>query len=225
METFFEGRPSDSPYIEMVWHGRTGSHYTPTCPADANWNLLFQRYNGKVKISVEGPLSQAKYKELPEGVEWLVIKFRLGVFIPFLNVENLTDGDIFLPDATHQSFWLHSTTWPMQDYQNAETFVERLVRDETLITDPVVTAVLCDHPLDLSFRTVRRRFLRATGLTHHTIQQIQRAQFASTLLGQGVSILDAVYEAGYADQPHMTRSLKRFIDQTPAQIARVAVVE
>lgn len=225
MDTFFEGRTSDSPYIERVWHGRTGSHYTPTCPADVNWNLLFMRYNGKVKVLVEGPLSQAKYKEQPEGVEWLVIKFRLGVFIPFLPIENLTDGDVYLPDAAHQSFWLHSTTWQMPNYENVETFVEHLVRDETLITDPVVTAVLHDHPLDLSFRTVRRRFLRATGLTHHTIQQIERAHYAYALLQKGISILDAVYEAGYADQPHMTRSLKRFIGQTPAQIARVAVVE
>jgi AraC-like DNA-binding protein len=40
------------------------------------------------------------------------------------------------------------------------------------------------------------------------------------LLQQGVSILDTVYEVGYADQAHMTRSLKRLIGQTPTQIAR-----
>ncbi len=38
---------------------------------------------------------------------------------------------------------------------------------------------------------------------------------------KGVSILDAVYQAGYSDQPHMTRSLKYFIGQTPAQIVRL----
>jgi AraC-like DNA-binding protein len=35
---------------------------------------------------------------------------------------------------------------------------------------------------------------------------------------QGVSILDAVHQAGYFDQPHLTRSLKHFIGLTPAQI-------
>ncbi len=39
-----------------------------------------------------------------------------------------------------------------------------------------------------------------------------------TLLQQGVSIVDTVDQAGYADQPHLTRSLKRFIGQTPAQL-------
>jgi AraC-like DNA-binding protein len=35
-----------------------------------------------------------------------------------------------------------------------------------------------------------------------------------------VGILDAVHEAGYFDQAHLTRSLKRLIGQTPGQIAR-----
>jgi AraC-like DNA-binding protein len=39
-------------------------------------------------------------------------------------------------------------------------------------------------------------------------------------LKQGVSILDTVYEAGYFDQAHLTRSLKHLIGQTPAQIIR-----
>jgi AraC-like DNA-binding protein len=33
-----------------------------------------------------------------------------------------------------------------------------------------------------------------------------------------VSILDTLHQAGYFDQPHLTRSLKYFIGQTPAQI-------
>jgi AraC-like DNA-binding protein len=33
-----------------------------------------------------------------------------------------------------------------------------------------------------------------------------------------MSILDTVYQAGYFDQAHLTRSLRRFIGQTPAQL-------
>jgi hypothetical protein len=39
-------------------------------------------------------------------------------------------------------------------------------------------------------------------------------------LKQGVSILDTVYQAGYFDQAHLTRSLKYLIGQTPGQIIR-----
>jgi methylphosphotriester-DNA--protein-cysteine methyltransferase len=54
---------------------------------------------------------------------------------------------------------------------------------------------------------------------------MQRAQHAQALLQQGVSILDTVDEAGYFDQPHLTRSLKQFIGYTPAQIIRLSQPE
>jgi methylphosphotriester-DNA--protein-cysteine methyltransferase len=76
----------------------------------------------------------------------------------------------------------------------------------------------------MSFRTVRRRFLIAKGLTPKQIQQNDRAQQAAAILAQGVPIIDAAYQAGYADQPHMTRSLKHFIGHTPAQIARESLL-
>jgi AraC-like DNA-binding protein len=52
------------------------------------------------------------------------------------------------------------------------------------------------------------------------VYQIERAKRAVALLAQGVPILDAVEHAGYSDQPHLTRSLKRFFGKTPAQLLR-----
>jgi AraC-like DNA-binding protein len=89
----------------------------------------------------------------------------------------------------------------------------------------VVEAVLQNQPLDLSLRSVQRRFLRATGVTRGTFDQIERAKEAATLLEQGGSIADAVYYAGYADQPHLTRALKRFMGQTPGQILTTTTPE
>jgi len=94
-----------------------------------------------------------------------------------------------------------------------------------LVRDPVVQAVLQGQLQELSVRAVQYRFLQATGLTHRTVQQIERAQHAMTLLRQGASIPDTVYQAGYFDQPHLTRALKRFVGQTPAQIARMSKPE
>ena len=50
---------------------------------------------------------------------------------------------------------------------------------------------------------------------------MKRAQQATALLTQGISIPDTMYEVGYFDQPNLTRSLKRFIGYTPAQIIRM----
>jgi AraC-like DNA-binding protein len=81
-----------------------------------------------------------------------------------------------------------------------------------------VDAALQHQLKDLSLRSVQRRFLRATGLTQCAVRQIERAREAVALLEQGIAILDIVDLAGYADQSHMTRSLKHLIGQTPAQI-------
>jgi AraC-like DNA-binding protein len=92
------------------------------------------------------------------------------------------------------------------------------VRAGLLFHEPLVEAVLQGQLKDRSLSTIQRRFLRATGITQSTVRQIERARYATLLLQRGASILDVTYEAGYFDQPHLTRSLKHFIGQTPAQI-------
>jgi len=74
----------------------------------------------------------------------------------------------------------------------------------------------------LSDRSVQRRVSRATGLTPGGIRQIRRAEHALAMLVRGVSKVDVVHEAGFADQAHLTRSLKRFVGQTPSQITAAA---
>jgi AraC-like DNA-binding protein len=221
MASFMEGRPSDSPYIQGVWHGYTEGLYTPICPAAAEWDLLLQRRNGKVRVLFEGPLTRAKPKLETGDTEFCVIRFKAGTFLPVLPIRKFLDADAVLPEASCNSFYLHGTTWEFPRYEDAEIFVSRLVREETLLRDPVVSAVLQDQPHNLSFRTVRRRFLNATGLTQGGIHQIRRAQQAAELLRRGVPIPDVVDAAGYADQPHLTRALRRFFGTTPAQMTRL----
>jgi hypothetical protein len=224
MSAFFEWRSSDSPYVEIIWRGHVEQDYAPVCPADVRWNLLFVKQNGQVRVSAEGATNHHVPKTQTEGAEFLVIKFRLGVYMPYLPPEGLLNGDAVLPQAAGRNFWLNGSAWQLPDFENIEAFVNRMVRQDALIVDPVVSAVL-QHQLqspDVSPRTVRRRFIRAIGLTYNGIQQIERAQQAAALLEQGVPILDVAYQLGYADQPHLTRSLRRFYGQTPSQIMRVS---
>jgi AraC-like DNA-binding protein len=147
--------------------------------------------------------------------------FNVGTYLSPLPGSTLINGDVHLPEARSQSFWFQGAAWQFPNFENADTFVNRLVRQGLLLRDPVVEDVLQGRPHDYSIRTVRRRFLHATGMTHKTIQQIQRAKQAAALLEQGVPILDVVYEAGYFDQPHMTKALKYFLGQTPAQLSKL----
>lgn len=218
MSGHFEGRGSDSPYIEAVWRGQAGSDYAPICPASGRWHLLFLKKNGKVNVSVEGPLTRATPVSQAEGTEWFGVTFPLGTFLSSVPVRNLLNEQAMLPLATSTSFGLAGSRFQFPDDENVETFVARLVRERLLVSDPIVKAIVAGQTPDVSLRTVRRRFLFATGLTYKVISQIERANQTAALLEQGVSLLDAAYQAGYADQSHMTRSLKHFIGHTPAQI-------
>jgi methylphosphotriester-DNA--protein-cysteine methyltransferase len=140
--------------------------------------------------------------------------------MPHLPVRDFLDIETTLPGASSRSFWLNGSAWQFPDYENVETFIDRLVREDVLVRDPVVDEALQGHLKAIPARTVRQRFLRATGLSHGHIYQIERARQAAALLQRGVPILDTVFEAGYYDQPHLTRSLQRWIGQTPAQILR-----
>jgi hypothetical protein len=222
MSLIYEERVSDSPYIEKVTRGWTESTGSTIRPAETNWHMVFTRVNGNVYPLVVGPLAAAGIASWGEGAEILWLKFKLGVFMPHLPTKDMLDSETILPDASSQSFWLKSSTWQFPDFGNVETFVDKLAHEDVLVSDPLVKTVLEGQPQELSSRTVRHRFLRATGLTQSHIYQFERAQRAAILLQQGTSILDAVYEAGYFDQPHLTRSLKQFIGYTPAQIIRMS---
>jgi AraC-like DNA-binding protein len=217
MTIIFEERLSDSPYVEKITHGWTASDGCSVRPAECGWHMVFTQHDGKMHPLVVGPLMTAGVASWGEGAEILWVKFKLGTFMPHLPTKNYLNSETLLPEATSRSFWLKGSAWQFPSYENVETFVERLVRDDVLVCDPVVDATLQDRLPKIPPRTVRHRFLQATGLTRNHIRQFERAQRAAVLLGQGVTILDVVYQLGYFDQPHLTRAMKRFIGITPAQ--------
>jgi AraC-like DNA-binding protein len=222
----FDERLSDSPFVEKVWQTHSDRPGSFISAAASQWEMVVTTYQGKTTLTVRGPETKASPADCPADAEFFGIIFKLGTFMPHLPLRKLLDRkDATLPEATSRSFWLHGAAWQFPDFENADTFVARLERAELLVREPVVEAVLQNRPLELSLRSVQRRFLHATGLTRGTLDQIERAREAVTLLEQGGSIADAVYHAGYADQPHLTRSLKRFAGQTPAQILRSSTSE
>ena len=215
----FEERLSDSPFVERIWQAqseRTGGFLSV---AASQWEMVVSKYRGETTMTVRGPETKATSMDVTlVGAEFFGIIFKYGAFMPYFPVSDLVDGDVDLPDASSKSFWLNGSAWQFPNYENADTFVNRLVRESLLDCDPIIAPVLRGEPQDLSLRSVQRRFLQATGLTQSSIRQIERARYATILLQQGISILDTVEQAGYADQAHLTRALKYLIGKTPAQI-------
>lgn len=218
MKFSFDDRPSDSAFVDAIWRTHSEDAGSFISVAESHWGIVVTKQYGKTWFTVRGPETHATPAPVPENAEMFGIIFKLGTFMPHLPARILVDNPRNLPDAASKSFWLNGSAWEFPSFDNADTFINRLVCQGMLERDGVVDAVLQDHPQDVSIRTVRRRFLYSTGLTHKTIQQIQRARRAVSLLEQGVPILDTVYETGYFDQAHLTKSLKYFVGQTPTQI-------
>src|SRR5215471_4456505 len=219
MIIFDQDRASDSPFVERIWRCHSEGAAPFLSIAASRCELVVSRLGGKVTVTVRGPETRATpMGDCPGGGEWLGILLKLGTYLPRLPTETLVNTGVDLPIVSRNSFSLSGSTWQLPDYDNADTFVDWLVRKGLLARDPVVDAVLEGQLQKRDLRTIQRHFLRVTGLTQSAVRQIERARYATHLLQQGVSILDTVLEAGYFDQPHLTRSLSSLIGQTPVQI-------
>jgi AraC-like DNA-binding protein len=214
-----EERPSDSPFIERVWssHNDTGGSFIST--AQSLCEIVITKYQHSTILTVRGPETYATPAYAPPNTEFVGIVFKAGTFMPKFPASTVMDRqDLNLPQAGSNSFWLDGAAWEFPNFENADTFINRLVRDGLLVQDPIIDVAMQEQPLQMSRRTIQRRFLQATGLTYNTLFQIQRARYATSLLKRGISILDTVEQLGYSDQPHLTRALKHLMGQTPGQI-------
>jgi len=217
----FEHRPSDSPFVERVWCAyseRAGEFFSVAAP---NCEMAVTRYRGQTFLTVRGPETRATTADCPADGEWLGIRFKPGTFLRHWHPATIRDRqDVTLPGAAARSFWLTGSAWEFPDFENADTFVERLVRKGIIARDPAVDALLRGEPPRVSARSMQRHFSRATGITFAAFRKIERARYATNLLREGVPVLDVVVRAGYFDQPHLTRSLRYLVGQTPGDIAR-----
>ena len=218
-----EEREADSPFIDAIWRTTSAPHQSFISIAAAHWQIVVWRQAGQTHLTVRGPETKATAVPIPANAEFVGVRFRVGTFMPDLPVLSLVDRDLTLPRSVGNSFRLNGSAFEIPAYDNVDAFVNKLAREGLLISDPVVRAVLQGRETGLCRRSIERRVRRATGLTLGAIRQIERARKAAELLDRGATILDAGMSAGYADQAHLTRSLKRFMGQTPAQIAKEAV--
>ena len=217
----FNERFSDSPFVERIWRSRSDSAGVFLSVAASHFEIAVTRHKGRLFLTVRGPETKATPADCPAEGEWLGIRFKLGTFMPAFLPGDLKDRhDVTLPVAASRSFWLNGSAWEYPDFENADTFVARLVRKGIILRDAGVEAALRSQPGRLPVRSAQRHFLRATGISHRAIRQIERARYATTLLKRGVSILDTVYEAGYFDQAHLNRAMKTLIGQTPVEIRK-----
>ncbi|CAN5337278.1 helix-turn-helix domain-containing protein [soil metagenome] len=213
-----EDRPSDSQYIHRVWRGQATGTETMTSIATSNWELVFWEEAGIVHAAARGPETAASIAELSGDSTSFGITFAHGASMPHLPVSGIVDGGVESVHATERSFVLAGEEWEIPSFDNAEQFVEKLVRAGLLARDPLVDEVVWGGAARIGSRSVQRRVVGATGLTQGAIRQIDRAREAAALIAAGIPALDVVHRLGYYDQPHLAHALQRFIGRTATQL-------
>jgi hypothetical protein len=223
----FEEMSSISPLVDVTWRTRSEPDVDDAMISGAvsRWEIVVTRQAAGCWLSLRGPETRASTAPIPRDAEFFGITFSHGTYMPHLPTRRLVDRGLTLPPASLTSFWLDGSTWEIPSPDNADVFVDRLAKAGLLVHDPIVAEALHDDVPGvpgLSRRTIERRVARATGLTRGAIRQIERADRAVALLTAGIPALEVVRRTGYADQPHMTRSLKHLAGRTPTQLTAVS---
>lgn len=215
-------RPVDSPYLDSITELRfTAAGATPMQP-DGRWDIAFLKRGDEVQVLRTGLTTRTVVYEHAPGDETLVISFKPSVFMPLMPGEAMRDEGVLLEKFGRRGFWIGTDVREIPNFENADVFVEHLVRQEIVENNAVVASVLEGQPKAMSERTMQRHFLKTTGLTYKAFTQIERAQKAGSLLRIGQPAADVAFALGYADQAHMINSLRHIMGQTPGQIAKAA---
>jgi hypothetical protein len=186
---------------------------------DGLWDLVVMRHRGGVQVLQTGLITKPVVLPYEPGDEYLAISFKPGAYMPGLPGQRMVDRGLIRPLGAGWCFELDADTFEIPTFENAEGLVERLVKRDFLRLDDVVDRVAGGDPAWASERTIERRFRWVLGLTPSQLAQIRRARVAVSKLEAGAAPADVAADLGYADQPHLTRSLRRFMGRTPGEIA------
>lgn len=208
---------TDSDLVPKVWSTRSATPSEFTAVADPAWQIVISTHGATRSAVVQGPNDRAAVTPTPPDTEFFGIVFARGTNLAGIALARLLGRAQSLP-VEGRAMWLAGQWWELPTPDNADVFAERLERDGALVHDRAVARALTGEMRGGSLRTVQRRTLRATGMTMSRIAQIARAHEAVMLLGEGTDPSTVAARLGYADQPHLTRSLRRFVGQTPGQL-------
>lgn len=222
MSQIIQHRPVDSPVVQAISTVRFTSAGETLMQPDGCWDIAILRRGSEVNVLRTGLTTRTVTYEHGEGDEILVISFKPHSFMSLMPGEVMRDEGVLLDGFGRRGFWLGTQVLEIPTFDNADVFVDRLVRSGVVESNDIVASVVEGHPRAMSERTMQRHFLRTTGLTYKHFTLVQRAQQAAALLRQGRRAVDVAFALGYADQAHMINSVRQIMGQTPGQIARAA---
>jgi AraC-like DNA-binding protein len=102
----------------------------------------------------------------------------------------------------------------------ADPIVERGLRLLEAEPDEDASIARIARSLSMSERQLERRFLDRLGSTPKRYASLRRFERAAALVASGAPLGQVALEAGYYDQSHFTREVRRFAGMTPGELRR-----
>lgn len=204
-----------------MWTARALTDGVYNATPDGSWDLIhIEKPDGLHLVFLTGQQSQPASVPYQAGEISIVISFAAHFFLQSGPLP--PDGAIieFLPVVAGR-FSFASLDLPLPTYDNAELIASELLSAGVLRKDPVVTGGLGLMNFAASERSLQRHFREATGLSQKDFEQIRRAQEAVRLLQAGGKPADVAVAAGYTDQAHMTKSIKRIMGRLPTKVGDI----
>lgn len=103
----------------------------------------------------------------------------------------------------------------------ADPLVERAIRLLQAEPDEDTSIARIARTLSMSERQLERRFLDRVGTTPKRYASVRRFERAAALVGSGAPLGQVALDAGYYDQSHFIRELRRFSGMTPGELRRM----
>lgn len=205
--------PDAAPHVQRV---------VPDGQIDLIW------FAHEAELVVAGPDTGPQLTEVPPGGRLIGVRFHPGLATPALGLpaDAVRNGriplhDLWGPEADALTAHL-AATHPEAAFAGAArvqgilagAVADRVRRADP--ADPIVPALVTGGEsvremagrLGLSERQLRRRSLAAFGYGPKTLQRILRFQRALRLFRAGRPAAEVAYEAGYADQAHLSHEVR-----------------
>jgi AraC-like DNA-binding protein len=197
--------PTTGPLLACLWTNDGGPRTHRILP-DACVDIV--SLNGRLIIA--GPATQAHFSTT-DGPTFGV-RFRVGAAGAALGIPAAELLDLSVP--------LEDVWGDALDIANVHELANAVVARGGG-SDPLVRAAATGTPrqaLGIGDRQLRRRFLDAVGYGPKTLDRILRFQRFLRLAEHESDLARLAFDAGYADQAHLTRECTRLAGLPPAQL-------
>ena len=247
-QTYLERRPHPAlaDRIWSVWTQRVARDAAPYSHRTIPNGAVEISARLGAPLRVVGPQTAATEEVLAPGATVVGVRLLHGAAASVLGVpaDELVDLSV---DASE--LWgadvaarVEEALWEARSDDSAATVLERAVLarlPDAPALDPIVAEAVrrllpgaaeeigtLSARLYISERQLRRRCLAAVGLAPKALQRTLRFQgFLALAHARGLTAADLgrlAAEAGYADQPHLTRECMRLADRSPLAVLREA---